>query len=173
MMRNFFLVIGIMFIVASAHAATYEWTDSQGGKHFTDDPDKIPAKYRQKSRKIDVEPPVEWKQPVPPPERQPAASEPMRESLPGGHNETWWRSSFKMLRNDLKKIQDKLPEKRDALSALGRKRTLYHKASDRTAYNGLKDDIDKDEARVTELQKQLADLDADATRAGVPMEWRQ
>jgi hypothetical protein len=174
-MKKFFLFIGIMVIAAVAHAATYEWTDSGGGKHFTDDPDKIPAKYRKKSRELNLEPVTEGKekQPVVQPEQPPIPKQQKSASLPGGHNEAWWRSSFKALRDELKLIQDNLPAKREKLTTLGRKRTLFHKASDRTAYNSLNDEIDRDEARMTELHKQLADLEAEATRAGVPLEWRQ
>ncbi len=34
-------------------------------------------------------------------------------------------------------------------------------------------EISNDEARITDLQKQLADLDDAATKAGVPQEWRK
>ncbi len=73
----------------------------------------------------------------------------------------------------MKSIQDNLPAKKEKLAALGRKRTLYHKASDRTAFNALNDEIAKDEARLTELQNNLSDLDSEAAKAGVPLEWRQ
>lgn len=172
-MRHFFLFVGIMVFAAAAHAAIYEWTDSGGGKHFTDDADKIPAKYRHKSREIHVEPIIEERQPAPKPERSVAPLPQKSESTPGGHDEAWWRSSFKALRDEQKKIQDNLPGKRDQLVALHRRHTFYHKASDRTAYNALNDEIGKDEARLAELQKQLTNLDAEATRAGVPMGWRK
>lgn len=173
-MRIFLLSFGIMVMVAVAHAATYQWTDNQGGTHFTDDPDKIPAKYRKKVREMNVEPVQEEKRVSPQPAAEPVTPPAAKaKSLYGGHDEGWWRSAFSALRREMKSIEENLPAKRDNLTKLTRRRTLYHKASDRTAYNALNEEIEKDEARIKELQKKLADLDAEAAKAGVPLEWRQ
>ncbi|HEX2768424.1 MAG TPA: DUF4124 domain-containing protein [Geobacteraceae bacterium] len=169
-MRIFILLTGVMVMVAAADAATYEWTDSRGGVHFTDDRDKIPAKYREKARELNVTPEI-----VAPPQPQnkivaPAARE--KESSYGGHDEMWWRSSFKTLRNEMKIIQENLPGKRDQLAKLRRQRTIHQKPSGRIAYYDMLREIERDEARMTELQKQLADLDTKAAKAGIPLEWR-
>jgi chromosome segregation ATPase len=172
-MRTFILLTGVMVMVAVAvaDAATYEWTDSRGGVHFTDDSDKIPAKYRNKAREVNVTP--ENVAPSQPQSRivPPAARE--SESSYGGHNEMWWRSSFKTLRKEMKNIQENLPRKRDQLAKLRRQRTIYQKPSGRIAYYDMLREIERDEARVTELQKQLAELDTKANKAGVPLGWRQ
>jgi hypothetical protein len=170
-MRIFILLTGVMVMVAAADAATYEWTDSQGGAHFTDDADKIPAKYRNKARELVMTPAM-----VAPSQPQdqtvsPAARE--NESSYGGHDEMWWRSSFQSLRDELKTIQENLPGKRDQLLELRRQRTVYQKPGERIAYFNKIKEIERDEARVTELQKQLDDLDSKAAKAAVPLEWRQ
>jgi DNA repair exonuclease SbcCD ATPase subunit len=146
--------------------------------HFTDDPDKIPLKYRNKARQLDLAPaPGEKEQPAAQRQRQPVVetvpADGKAQSLYGGHNESWWRASLKTLRDQMKTIQENLPAKQEKLIALSRKRTLYHKASDRTAYNDLKAEIENDEARLQEAQKQLADLNAEADKSGVPFGWRQ
>jgi hypothetical protein len=170
-MRIFILLTGVMFMVAAADAATYEWTDSRGGVNFTDDSDKIPSKYRNKAREIKVTPAID----IPSqPQSQivsPAARE--NESGFGGHDEMWWRSSFKALRDEMKNIQENLPGKREQLTQLKRQRTIYQKPSGRIAYYDKIREIEGDEARVTELQKQLADLDTNASKAAVPLEWRR
>jgi hypothetical protein len=177
-MRSFLLLIGILFIIAAAHAATYEWVDSQGVIHFTDDPDKIPFKYRNKARQLDLTPaPGEKELPPAQPPRQPAVeSVPAADnagSLYGGHNESWWRASFKAWRDEMKTIQENLPGKKERLNVLRRKRIIYQKPGDRTAYYDLSAEIEKDEARIKEVQNQLAALDAEADKSGVPLEWRQ
>ena len=170
-MRIFILLTGVMVMVAVADAATYEWTDSRGGVNFTDDSDKIPSKYRNKAREIKVTPAID----IPSQPQSQIVSPAARGngSGYGGHDETWWRSSFKALRNEMKSIQGNLPGKREELTELKRQWTIYQKPSGRIAYFGKLREIEGDEARVTELQKQLADLDTKASRAAVPLEWRR
>jgi Domain of unknown function (DUF4124) len=174
-MRTVFVLIGIMVMAAGAHGATYEWSDSQGVVHFTDDPDRIPDKYRLKARELNVQPVTGEKESTSPPPPAAATIPAPAKAVPsyGGHDEEWWRSSFQALRDEIKTIQDNLPGKRDKLAVLGRKRTLYHKATDRTAFNELNAGIEKDEARITDLQKRLAELETAAATAAVPLEWRQ
>lgn len=170
-MRGFIFFVGLMVIAAIAHAVTYKWTDSSGGVHFTDNLDKVPAKYLNKVRKVDVDTEI-------PKNEQPSRLEqktiaPPAQKLLGGHDEMWWRSSFKVLRGEIKAIQNGLPGKKDELSNLRRKYVIFNKPSTRVAYNELNADIEKDEARIEELQKQLATLDDAAAKAGVPMKWRR
>jgi hypothetical protein len=153
-----------------ALAGVYEWTDSQGGVHFTDNVDKIPPKYRNSAREMELQPLIEIKS-------EPAAAvTPSMQNSPstnGGHDEMWWRSSYRTLRDEMKSIQDNLPKKRDKLTELRRKRAIYSKPSGRTAYYDKMNEIEQDEARITELQKQIAELDVNAAKAGVPLGWRQ
>jgi hypothetical protein len=156
---------------AAADAATYEWTDSQGGAHFTDDADKIPAKYRNKARELVMTPAI-----VAPSQPQDQIVSPaVRENVSshGGHDEMWWRSSFQSLRDELKTIQENLPGKRDQLLEQRFHRTIDQRKHGWSEYNDKLMEIERDEARVTELQKQLADLDTEASKAAVPLEWRQ
>jgi hypothetical protein len=160
-----------MVMAVVAHAADYEWTDSQGGLHFTDNLDKVPAKYLNKVRKLDVKPVIQEKEQPSQPEQMSIAPE--AQNLFGGHDEMWWRSSFKALRDEMKSIQDNLPGKTERLTELRRKLYIFSKPSTRVAYNDMDGEIGKDEARVSELQKKLADQDESAAKAGVPLEWRQ
>jgi hypothetical protein len=169
-MRISFLLAGILAMATVALAEVYEWTDSQGGVHFTDNADKIPAKYRNKALEKELQPVIEIK------DKPAEAVAPEVQNIPssyGEHNETWWRSSYSALREEMKSIQDNLPKKRDKLTELRRKRAIYQKTSGRIAYYDMKKEIELDEARVTELQKQLADLDDKAAKDGVPLGWRQ
>jgi chromosome segregation ATPase len=160
-----------MAMAASANGEIFKWTDSKGGEHFTDNSDKIPAKYRNKAREMDVTPVIQETE-------QPSKSElksnaPAAQNLIGGHDEKWWRSRYKALRDEMKGIQDNLPEKRDRLNELRRQLYTFSKPSGRIAYNDMYAEIGKDEARITDLQKKLQDLDTSAAKSGVPLEWRQ
>ena len=169
-MRIIFLLAGVMAIATVAVAGVYEWTDSQGGVHFTDDADKIPAKYRSKAREKELQPVTEIK------DEPAAAITPTVQNSPssyGGNDEMWWRASYSALRDEMKNIQDNLPDKRAKLTELRRKREIYQKTSGRIAYYGMLKEIERDEARVKELQQELADLDIKAAKAGVPLGWRQ
>jgi len=42
---------------APAPADVFEWTDDQGGTHFSDNPGTIPEKYRKNARRIGGEAP--------------------------------------------------------------------------------------------------------------------
>src|SRR5689334_15745357 len=91
MMRLFLVCIGIMVMVATVHAATFEWTDSQGGIHFTDDPDRIPDKYRGQARELYPQPASGEKDHPPAQQPPPAVAStpdvPRGASLFGGHDE--------------------------------------------------------------------------------------
>jgi hypothetical protein len=169
-MRIIFLLAGVMAMATVALAGVYEWTDSQGGVHFTDNADKIPAKYRNKAREKELQPVIEIKS-------EPAqAVTPTVQSTPssyGGHDETWWRASYSGLREEMKNIQENLPDKRDRLTELRRKREIFQKTSGRIAYYDMLKEIERDETRVKVLQKELDDLDDKAAKAGVPLGWRQ
>jgi hypothetical protein len=169
-MRIIFLLASVLAMATFALAEVYEWTDSQGGVHFTDNADKIPAKYRNKAREKDMQPEIEIRD-------EPAqAVTPAAQSTPssyGEHNEMWWRASYSGLRDEIKTIQENLPDKREKLTQLRRKREIYQKPSGRIAYYDMLKEVERDESRVKDLQRELADLDDKAAKAGVPLEWRQ
>lgn len=178
MVKRFVAGIAVMCACAGvAQGETYEWLDDQGVVHFTDNPDKIPGKYRKRVKErasvtgeAQRTPPTQEKPPV-----EAGGGTPLtpKEELYGGHNKAWWRSSFTSLRNELKGIEERLPAKKEQLVELRHRRTVYQKGRDRVAYNELSTDIARDEARIKELQDKIAVLDADAAKAGVPVEWRQ
>ena len=167
----------MVLTVTSAFGDVYQWTDEKGVISFTDDADRIPAKYRKKARKVVSDPvssaPATVPSPTPasPESAQPSIS---REShLYGGHGEDWWRGRFRESREKLQAIQDALPAKRTQLEQVARQRTIYTRTRDRLAYNTLKTEIEQDETTIVSLQKQLEDLEQQASTAGVPFDWRK
>ena len=198
-MRWTIALLMVMFACSFAQAEVYEWVDGQGVVHFTDQLDNVPASYREKVKrresvsgeKVNVAP-----TPAAPPAAESAPQE-QKAELYGGHDRNWWLSSFKALRDERKDIQDKLPEKKETLTKLHRRwvismgRTpkegestsnpenyitqsaLSTPGKHREAYYDKKAEIEKDEARLKEIEQQLASLEADADRGGVPFEWRK
>ncbi len=174
-MRCLIVFLVIIAAVSTVQAATYEWVDSAGVIHFTDDPDRVPAKYRSRAKERES---VKGEETVntSPPQTGPVVQRPAipaQRELYGGHDEAWWRSAFSALRKEQKTLQDGLPDKKEQLAAIHRRRIIYQKARDRVAYNDLSQQIKGDEARIKELQEKLDALDRDATTSGVPKEWRQ
>ena len=174
---KFCIVLCLALLAAvAADAGIFEWVDSEGVTHFTDNPENIPAKYQKKVKERDSAPPespyvAPAASPAPPPPSESKVGEEQR--LRGGHDEWWWRAGFSEIRRELDGIQGKLAGKREQLSILHRKRVIYQKARDRVAYNELDADIKRDEARVKELEDRLVTLEAEADRADVPQEWRR
>ncbi|SNB45737.1 DUF4124 domain-containing protein [Geobacter sp. DSM 9736] len=174
-MKLIAIVVAVCILSSQALAEVYEWTDDRGSVGFTDTLDKVPQKYRKNVRKRNVS-------------EQPnimiinddasfavdsASPADGGRFQPGGRDESWWRSSFEGLRSEISLIEDRLPEERQRLLEINRRRTLYQKPSDRGAYNALKEKIEKDEVRIKELKKKLEALEQDADRGGVPPGWRQ
>jgi cell division protein FtsB len=77
------------------------------------------------------------------------------------------------LRAEIKLLKDGLPAKREALTEVNRRKIKFQKGSDRSAFNELSAEITRDEERIKELEKQLYDLDMEAARNAVPLEWRK
>jgi Domain of unknown function (DUF4124) len=170
------LACTVLLICTAAWATVYEWVDSQGVVHLTDDADKVPARYRKvmKVREIgageNILPASE------PNATTPSSGASLQEGrevlLYGGHDMKWWMDSFKEARENLKKLNDKIADNKKNLEELHRKRVLYQKPSDRVAYYALMDSIAKDEEQVKVLEKNLLDLQSSADAAGVPQNRR-
>jgi hypothetical protein len=177
-MKRFSVVCILTALAASpALGDIFQWTDDKGVVHFTDDADRVPSRYKGKVRVQPTEPQAPAAKPAPaqPEQVRPVVvqPEPAGTTLYGGHDEGWWRGRFLELRGSLAGIQNGLPAKRERLLQLNRERVLYTRARDRVAYYDLQAEIDRDEAQIAEFQKNLQDLDREASSAGVPFDWRK
>ncbi|MRR07247.1 MAG: DUF4124 domain-containing protein [Deltaproteobacteria bacterium] len=186
---KFIVVIFMLFIGLSvfAQADIYQWTDNNGVVNFTDSLGNVPKKYQKKVKVLPSADssqqgagaePAELAAPegsaVPAAELNQQAAQPDPQSkIFGGHNETWWRSQYGSLRRELAQLQTGLPAKRTELEQLRRKLVLYTYARNRVAYQEKLAEIKRDEERINSLTEQLADLDTQASSAGIPFEWRQ
>lgn len=170
-MRSLILLLLMVLLVGAGQAATYEWVDAAGVVHFTDDPGNIPEKYRGKAKQQENGMPNIISAPAAPP--APSITDGTTDGANAGHDQQWWRSRYAELRNEIKGVRGGLPQKKEKLGELRRKRVIFQRGSDRVSYNDLAKEIAADEARLLELDEQLVALDQLAAKAGVPLEWRQ
>lgn len=167
------IAVFVAIWISLAHADTYRWVDDKGVVHFTDDPDRIPSRYLKRVQEIQADPPSIQQDKSQEPLKKPRPQSGSASILPGGLSEQAWRSRFTTIRAEMKTLQDGLTKKREALDQLRRKRIIYQRSQDRSAYSEQMDEIERDEGRIKELEAQLNALDNEASRAGVPLEWRR
>jgi len=192
------VLVGMMVIWSwsPVYGETYQWEDDQGGVHFTDNANKIPAKYRKKVRQREsMSGEGSVVQPAPRTEPLPAAQQKQqRVELFGGQPVGWWQQRFAVLKRDLAAASAALNEKQEALQqahhayrvSLGTSQIKNdNKAKDtvksfalnsigakRKAYYDLQAEVPEAEAKVKDLEGQLVALQAEADAAGVPAEFR-
>lgn len=169
-------ILQIMLMGDFSVAAVYKWEDAQGAVHFTDNPDAIPLKYRNKAKNL--EPNETFSEPVANkesslPQQAESVQPPETQNAGDSRGKEYWQMRFNTIRNDIKFIKDGLPGKRERMEEYRHKWVVKQKRADRQTLNQIEDDIRSDEEKIKDLEKQLDMLDVEASRSAVPMEWRQ
>ena len=168
-MKVFLVVLSVCMATGSALAAVYEWVDDKGVINFTDNAEKIPAKYRNKAREKDLS--QEKNIFVIKGGSTPAApSGTGTGGSSGGHDQNWWRARISSLRDQTSQSEEQLEAKRRQLVELRHRRVVYQKGSDRISYNRLKAEIERDEASLKELRSRLSAAEAEAAAAGITVQ---
>ena len=169
------LIFLVMLPEMPALAETFEWKDDAGGVHFTDNPESIPAKYRNRVRERESVGGGEVKTFPPAPLTSPAKEviAPAGPESYGGHPLSWWRSGYAGLKGEQERLQKEIEEQREKVNTLHRKRLIFERASDRTALNQAREELARKEASAEELRTRMTDLEAEANKAGVPTRWQE
>ena len=99
-----------------SQAATYQWRDDEGVTHFTDNPDRVPARYIPRAKEL---PSIRGEVKGPSPASS-TATPPAARSVPvtDQADRNRWQAEYGRLRNELKTIQDGLPGKKEELDKL-------------------------------------------------------
>lgn len=169
------LFVMLACLTVTATAETYRWEDSKGVVHFTDDREKIPSKYRKKALERAGQ---EYGQQAPATEaaRKPA---PPPGPVDGAVSDTVapnrdiWQSRFQSLRSEKTMLENRLTAKRQELTDAQWRRRKFARPANRVETTALEEEIIQTETRVREIDKALADLEIEASKAAVPLEWRR
>lgn len=188
---GFTLAVLLALVLPAFAGAVYQWTDADGAVHFTDDPGKIPKKFRDSVQQLS--PPDQPKEPAgprseepeggPPAEPEPGAA-PKRESVsePGpsrslpsepvdarGHNREWWRERVREWQAKKADAQAKLA---DAQERLGRERFLNATTGNMQRIQEISAEVSKYEEDIREAENVLTDvLPDEARKAQAPPGW--
>jgi hypothetical protein len=173
--------LAILLALASGAGAAgiYQWTDSKGVVHFTDDPGKVPKKYHDTV--LEVQPPDEESEPngTPSPEGRPTSKpvpapdadeySPSEAVDAYGHNRDWWRQRVQEWRDKKAEAQAKLA---DAQERLGRERFLNQTAGNMKRIQDISAEVSMFEEQVREAEHMLAEeLPDEARKAQAPPGW--
>jgi hypothetical protein len=165
-------------------SATFEWTDDKGTVTFSDNPTLIPDKYGKRVKKratIKGETPqvVQYDRNSSPIRREPTH----KAEIYGGHDEGWWRGQFSGTRTEIERIKEGQESKQQNLKTLHYKKVVSNSSQtdgifgsprkNRQNYRVAYYDILEDEKRIKVLEQKLIELENEAARYGVPLEWRR
>lgn len=187
-MKSIMMLLLVAVLAQPAMGETYRWIDERGTVNFTEDPGKVPKKFRKKMTVISdpgsvapevtesVEEGAQLKAPaegqgVPsrgaPEPQEKQAQQPEKEKKPvyGGTPEDVWKAEFGKLRNDIHLYENELAD---------RKAKLANPAKmSRGEYLGTQTEVKRFEEKLAGLREKLAALKESAARAGVPLELRK
>lgn len=167
----------LLLLVAAAGPAlgqTYEWTDTGGVVHFTDNPDMVPLKYRGTVRvRESLRGTVEEQSPKQQLTPGTLAEPPRGEPLYGGKALSWWQKRYRDLAVERQGAVARLEELKGKETAVKRKKLILQRASDRLAVKEVQEEIVGQEERLKSIDEKIGSLEAEALRAGVPPRWRE
>ena len=173
MTRSAVFIILVLLAANVALADVYEWTDTGGVVHFTDNPESVPPRYRDRIRhreSISAQPlPSVAPQAV----VQPTIPAPTAPELYGGQTFEWWQEQYRSLTKEIGAVKAEIDAARNELNMARRKKLIYQRGIDRAAVAEKQSILDAKEARLTELEKKLTDLEDEARQAEVPKRWNE
>lgn len=155
---------------APSRADIYQWKDSQGTLHFTDDVTKIPPQYRKGSNLLIREPPSSISPtPVTPPPRGPQATpsgnvrgdvNPDKEEAPSAEQEK------EEIAAQVEHQRAKIAAKEQHIQAVDAKRSLAVNPlrnrvvdpADMELYNKYKEELPGDKEQLKELESELESI---------------
>lgn len=109
-MKTIIILLFTIIFSFPSHAQVYKWVDEKGVIHFSDDPGKIPEKYRQKMDAIGFEEEKIDRRAVRELPPQDKREEPYRDRL--GRGEEYWKNRVEEWRTRLRAAQEKAEELR-------------------------------------------------------------
>lgn len=171
------IVLLVLMTAGASRAETYTWVDEQGTVNFTEDFSQVPKKYRKKAQiRGDMGPSlpamIESTGESGGGEGSSAASAagsavdgaPKKEELYGGRSGESWKMELLRLKSDMESTNSQIEELSRRLSDTS--------GLSRTEYLSIRNSIKNLEYHRQELNRKLSSLNDDASRVGVPAEYR-
>lgn len=150
----------------------YEWTDSKGGVHITDDLGEVPERYRSKSRKIEI-PKGEEIGPEQQVQGAGSSSEVATEGQEAASKAAWqqrirdWKERLAYAR---KRYQDLDQKRQEALAKWGGPASGHLEG--RAEADRIAQDMEKVQKNIDEAKDMIEKvIPEEARRAGVPPGW--
>lgn len=170
MKPTLFVLLVLLLCSSTAIGQLYEWVDDNGSVNFTDDPDRVPARYRKrvKAREetLKAEPkPAESTKPQSPPQQEPQVKSGPK--LYGGQRLAWWQSSYAGRVSRVEALKADLARLKEEQLVARRKKVTLSRLMDRKALVDKTEEVAAKEAEVRSAEKDLADFRALAESAGL------
>ena len=164
-------------IVGPAAATVYQWTTPEGVIGLTDDPGRIPDRYRATAKPYGTvtTPPSSKQAPAPAAKPQPStanttAAEPTPPVDHDGHDRAWWQDRVQELKDqraDLVRQREEAEKKFNEIHYFGRQ--TYGELQLAQTLRQQADDLAK---QISALDQQLTSgLAEEARKAGAPIGW--
>src|SRR5512145_2180412 len=143
------LIMGLFLLVSffplNAYSQLFEWTDDKGGVNFTDNPDRVPPKYRGKVRVLENA----KREPTASEEQQPVVAPPAAApsvKLYDGKSVRWWKSQYGTKKERVEQLRAMLPGLKEELAIARRKKVTFTRLQDRKAYEAKMNEVAAAEA---------------------------
>ena len=171
---SIFALLLLGMFAGTVGAETYTWVDSRGTVNFTEDISQVPKKYLKKVRvRGDMSPAVpdtitpagaDSVSSAPVAEKAPVERNEKQEILYGNRSGKSWKADFDTLRAEIGATDDQIAELNSRLGDTSK--------MSRTDYLSIQSSIRNYQFHRGELEKKLNSLNDQASRAGVPGEFR-
>lgn len=173
-MKPILLLTAVLLLISQpASGQLYEWTDENGSVNFTDNPDSVPAKYRNRVRtreSVDNEAPKAVEKPAAQTPVQTAPRPSPRVELYDGHPLSWWQSKYSVLSAKVVAVQGELAKLKGEEDIARRKKRVLQRGVDRRAFAVKAQEVAAKEAEVTAAEKDLAAFTSQAETAGLSVD---
>jgi len=149
-------------------AVMYQWTTPDGVVGLTDDPGRIPERYRATATPH-VESGTGLSMAPAPAQTAPATTGPSLDTDQNGHDQEWWQQRLDELNDQQASLQQ---QRTDLEQQLAQSLSLsMYTAADMEAQKEFRQQLDDVDHQISMLQAQRAALADEARQAGAPPGW--
>lgn len=172
-MRSFFAALVLVLVVSGvASGQLYEWTDDRGVVSYSDDPDRIPAKYRNRAKMREdtmKESPdargTERVKPATKPDASPAGPK-----LYDGRALPWWQSTYDSRVRQVEALKSELGRLKEEQIIARRKKVTLSRMTDRKLLAEKTQAVADKEAQVKSAEQDLVEFRSYAERSGLSID---